>query len=95
MTHRDEPMATKKITARIEEQIQGLAADLALIEQLQKLRNELIILNDQCTFVEEVYGRNHKEYKKAHFTRDQLLLSTDKLVQKWLKDRRHDPAPKA
>lgn len=84
-------MATKKITDRVEEQFRGLAADLALIEQLQKLRNELVALDDQCTFVEEVYGRNHKAYRKAHVARDQALMSADKLVQKWLKERREPP----
>ena len=95
MTRGDEAMATRKLTDRADAPFRGLAADLALIEQLHKVRDELLTLDDKCTFVEEVYGRNHKAYRKAHVERDQLLLSTDKLVQKWLKERRHDPPPNA
>ena len=88
-------MATKKIADRAEEQFRALAADLALIEQLHKVRVALVELDDKCTFMEGVYGRDHKDYRKAHVERDQLLLSADKLVQKWLKERRHDPPPNA
>lgn len=88
-------MATKKIADRAEAQFRGLAADLSLLEQLQKVRSEISALDDKCTFVEEVYGRDHKAYRKAHVERDQLLLSADKLVQRWLKERAGGPVADA
>lgn len=88
-------MTPKKISERAGEQIRGLTADLELIEKLNKVRTELVALDNKCIFVEGVYGREHAAYRDAHVARDHLLLSADKLVQDWLAARRHEPAPNA
>lgn len=81
-------MSTRKAQRTTEDQFRGLLADLELLGDLQKMRVDLAKLDDTCAFLEEVYGRNNKDYRKAHVARDQLLLTADKRVQQWLKERR-------
>lgn len=75
--------------------VQGLAADLSLIDQLDKVRIELTTLDNKCAFYESVYGREHPEYVKVHGERDQLLLRANGLLEQWIKLREHLPTPRA
>ena len=80
---------------RAQETVRGLVSDLALIEQLEEIKRALQILDNKCAFFLEVYGRAHPEYIRVHAERDQLLLHADALVQNWINERQHLPAPKA
>lgn len=80
---------------RVQQNVQGLAADLDLIDQLDKIRAELVVLDNRCTFLEGVYGRDDQRYKDAHVERDLVLLRADKLIAAWVRDREHLPTPRA
>lgn len=80
---------------RVQRSVHGLAADLSLIDQLDKVREALTILDNRCAFYENVYGRSHPEYVKVHGERDQLLLKANSLLEQWVKEREHLPTPRA
>lgn len=80
---------------RVQQSVQGLAADLSLIDQLDKIRVELTALDNKCAFYENVFGRDHPEYLKVHGERDQLLLRANRLLEEWVKEREHLPTPRA
>lgn len=86
---------SKDDVSRVQHGVQGLAADLSLIDKLDKVRGELDVLDNKCAFYEGIYGREHPEYLKVHAERDALLLHANGLLELWIKERAHLPTPRA
>lgn len=85
---RSKPRANKKIEANM----RGLLADLALLDMLQGIKVEIAELDNRVLFYESVHGRTSKLYRNACNERDGALLRADSLIQRWVERRTSDVA---
>lgn len=70
--------------AQLEQQIRGLAAELLLQHELNRLRREIERLDERCEFIEHVHGPRSRQYRAVAMERETLLLRADQIITQWV-----------